>query len=107
MAVFNVSSTEDHYTTNRTMGINDMCSSVDMSVLNICYSLFMMFLFILSVSGNVLVVLVVAMSHSLRRKSTFYFVASLGKLNNLKAQLRLLLIANELILKLITPNLFG
>ena len=85
MAVPNVSSTEDYKTTpNSTVAMNDMCSSVDMSVLNICYTLFMMFLFVLSVSGNVLVVLVVAMSHSLRRRSTFYFVASLGKLTNFR-----------------------
>ena len=56
------------------------CSSPSStSVENISYSLFMGFILLFSVSGNSIVILVVVMSRSLKKRYTFYFIASLGE----------------------------
>ena len=55
------------------------CSSVDASFENFLYSLFLCVVLFISAIGNIIVVVVVMMSNSLKRRSTFYFIASLGK----------------------------
>ena len=61
------------------MKLVDSCSSVDVSLENFLYSLFMCVVLFISAIGNIIVVVVVMMSNSLKRRSTFYFIASLGK----------------------------
>ena len=66
-------------TTNQTH-VMDFTCSINPSLWNMVYVLFMVLLLLFSVAGNSIVIFAVVMSNKLtKRSSTFYFVASLGK----------------------------
>ena len=69
-----------HMTWNHTEQIFiQHCSTTDISLENMLYSMFMSSVMLLSVCGNSIVILAVLMSNSLKKRCTFYFVASLGE----------------------------
>lgn len=55
------------------------CVEMDTSAMNLMYAIFMVLLLLCSVFGNTVVILAVFLSNKLTDRSTFYFIASLGK----------------------------
>ena len=62
----------------------DACLSTNpiWSTENVLYSIFMGLVLAFSVGGNSIVILALLMSNTLKKRSTFFFVASLGELAN-------------------------
>ena len=69
----------NHTETPLYANMSTKCTTLNMSLENIVYSMVMSSVLLLSVSGNSIVILAVCMSNSLRKRRTYCFLVSLGK----------------------------